>query len=74
MKRITAAIYDNFVAAWDLHRVLEKAGVNAKVVTKHAVQILPGQEELARAAVEAEKIKRQALEEERGKVVNPDDR
>jgi hypothetical protein len=59
VKRLTVAVCDRYLAARDLDGVLRNAGIDSKVVTKHAVQIDPGQIERARLAVQNERLKRQ---------------
>lgn len=51
MKRLTVATFARFVGAEDLDAILRRAGIGSKVVTKHAVQILPEQIQEARGAV-----------------------
>ncbi len=60
MKRRTVGIYDQFPDAWDMNEVLRHAGIESKIVTKHAVQIDPGKSDMARAAIAAEIAKRAA--------------
>lgn len=47
MKRVTAGVYEKYIDAWDVCALLQSAGIDAKVVTKHAVQVHP--EHVARA-------------------------
>lgn len=58
MKRQNVKICETYAEAWDLAGVLQKAGVRAKIVTKHAVQIDPRDVDLATAALIAEEQKR----------------
>jgi hypothetical protein len=58
MKRHTAAIFNRYPSAWDLDKVLRAAGIDSKIVTKHAVQVLPDQLEAAKRACEAERTRR----------------
>ncbi len=58
MKRRTVGIFAQFPDAWDLNEVLRHAGIESKIVTKHAVQINPDQADDARAAIAAEITKR----------------
>jgi hypothetical protein len=59
-KRLTVATFDRILTARDLDAVLRKAGVDSKIVTRHAVQIDPSQEQAAKAAVQCERSKRAA--------------
>ncbi len=58
MKRRTVGIYDQFPDAWDMNEVLRHAGIESKIVTKHAVQIDPNLAEHARSAIALEIEKR----------------
>ena len=60
MKRVTAAVFSKFPYAWDVNCVLRAAGVDSKIVSKHAVQIHPEHVELAREALRRESEKRKA--------------
>lgn len=60
MKRRTVGIFEKFPDAWDLNEVLRHAGIESKIVTKHAVQINPGYADNARAAIQAEISRRAA--------------
>lgn len=64
-KRITARIFDRYPLAWDLNEVLRRAGVDSKIVTRHAVQIHPDHVEAAKLAVREELALRTVAEEER---------
>lgn len=57
-KRVTAAIYDQYMHAFDLDKVLRLGGVDSKIVSKCAVQVHPDQVELAREVLRAEEAKR----------------
>ncbi len=61
MKRVTAAIYDRWPHAWDCEKVLKLAGVDVKIVTKHAVQVHPDHVEKAKEALRAEAQRRALL-------------
>lgn len=43
MKRSTLAVFDHFTDAWPFLRKLQAAGVDVKVVSKHALQVHPDQ-------------------------------
>ncbi len=60
MNRRTVGIFAQFPDAWDLNEVLRHAGIESKIVTKHAVQIHPNLAEHARAAIDAEIARRAA--------------
>jgi hypothetical protein len=59
-KRLTVRTFDRVLDALDLDAVLRKAGIDSKVVTKHAVQINPDQVQEAKAAVQCERSRRKA--------------
>ncbi len=59
-KRTTAAVYQRYPEAWDLDRVLQRAGVDSKIVTRHAVQIHPDHVERAKQALRLESARRSA--------------
>lgn len=60
MKRVTLKVFDQFPHAWDLNEVLRSAGVDSKIVSKHAVQIDPEDLELAKQVCRKEKTRRSA--------------
>ncbi len=58
MKRRTVGIYEKYPDAWDMNQVLRRAGIESKIITKHAVQIHPDQADNARDAIAKESLKR----------------
>lgn len=55
MKRITVHIFSagDFAIAWSVCRFLKQRGIDAVVVSKHAVQVHPDHEQKAAAALSA---------------------
>jgi hypothetical protein len=43
MKRATIHIFEKFLPAWDVTGFLKQHGIDAKLVTRHAVQVHPDQ-------------------------------
>ena len=58
IKRLTVAIFDKRLHAMDLDSVLRQAGIDSKIVSKHAVQIHPMQLKQAKEAALAEQNRR----------------
>ncbi len=58
MTRITAAVYDKFMPAFDLDKVLRAAGVDSKIVIRCAVQVHPDHVAHAKDALRAEADRR----------------
>lgn len=50
-KRATVHIFDRFLPAWDLHRRLKAVGIDAVLITRHAVQVHPDHIEQTKRAL-----------------------
>ena len=50
-KRVIVLLTSRWLEAYDLKKWLEKQGVEAKLVTKHTVQVAPDLEEQAKEAI-----------------------
>lgn len=61
IKRVTVKVHGRILHAMDANAVLERAGVDCKLVRKYAVQIHPDHVDRAMAALKNEEAKR-ALE------------
>jgi hypothetical protein len=48
VKRVTVHIFEKFLPAWDVTGFLQQHGIDAKLVTRHAVQVHPEQVEQAK--------------------------
>jgi hypothetical protein len=54
MKRLTVKIFDKFIDAITLNNFLLRHGIDAKIVTKHAVQVDPNDADKVRACIAAQ--------------------
>jgi hypothetical protein len=53
IKRVIILLTSRWLEAYDVKNWLEKHGVEAKLVTKHTVQVTPDLEEKAKEAIKA---------------------